>query len=191
MRLIISNRLCIGALIAAFIAAIDLTSANAEPASSSLRIKVTGEISPSCSLTKPTTSSSFDIADSQTGGTKSSQLRLNFNIDCNGPFSLIMASRNGALTFVDPAKSASGFRTAIGYRASVTLPDALPGGNGCDSESMSRHACEQGVLAPDGALGDGHITLTVLPDPQPLLKGVYSDTLTLVARPRLGGDETL
>lgn len=163
----------------------------AETVSSSLRIKVSGEIPPSCSLTQTEASHTFDLADSQTGGTRSSQVRLPFSIDCNSPFSLVMASRNGGLSFTEPSRIVAGFRTAIAYNAEVTLPDARSAGRACDSEAMSRRGCERDVPARDGALGDGHITLTVLSDPHPLLRGVYADTLTLVARPRLGGDETL
>lgn len=162
----------------------------AEAVSSSLRIKVSGKINPSCGITQTEASGKINLADTQTGGTQLSHLRLPFSIDCNSPFSLIMVSRNGGLAFAEPAHVAAGFRTAISYNAEVTLPDGLSTGSACDSEAMSRGRCERDITARDGTLGDGHITLTVLSDAQPLLKGVYADTLTLVARPRLGGDET-
>lgn len=177
-------------IIAATISTIPNT-AKSETVSPSLRVRVSGEVTPSCKLTQTRGSGSFDLADSQTGGTQTSQVRLPFNIDCNSPFSLVMASRNGALTFTEPSRMAPGFRNAISYRAEVTLPDAVAVQEGCDSEAMSRRGCEREITSSDGVLGDGHITLTVRSDPQPLLKGVYADTLTLVARPRLGGDESL
>ena len=162
----------------------------AEAVSSSLRIKVSGKIDPSCGITQTEVPGTINLAYIQTGGTQLSHLRLTFSIDCNSPFSLIMESRNGGLAFAEPARVAAGFRTAIGYNAEVTLPDGLSTGGACDSEAMSRGRCERDIAARDGVLGAGHITLTVLSDPQPLLKGVDADTLTLVARPKLGGDET-
>lgn len=190
ITIVVSRLLAASFIMAAAVSAVPLH-AKAETVVSSLRVKVSGEIAPSCGLTQTEASVTFDLGDSQTGGTRSSHIRLPFSIDCNSPFSLVMASRNGALAFTEPARIAAGFRTAISYSTEVMLPDALSAGAGCDSEAMSRGGCERDVAARDGVLGDGYITLTVLADPQPLLKGVYADTLTLVARPRLGGDETL
>jgi len=153
----------------------------------SFRIRVVGEVAPSCSLTRE---ASFDVLDEVTGGSRDASLDLPFEIDCNSSFNMKLESRNGALDFDGAGPASSAFRRSIGYRAEVRLPGDLGGVMRCGSAAMGRKAgCATVVATQDVVQGAGSIKVLVSRDGQPLLRGVYSDTLTLTLQPRLGGGE--
>lgn len=156
----------------------------------SLRIRVAGEVPPSCSLTQPTRQASFNILDDMSGGTRDAAVELPFAIDCNASFNMTLRSRNGSLDFEGISGGDAVFRRTIDYRAEVQLPGDAGGVMRCASASMTRRSgCAVPVAADDVVQGSGHIRVLVSKDGRPLLRGVYSDTLTLTLQPRLGGDE--
>lgn len=155
----------------------------------SLRIKVVGEIAPSCALTQSTRDVSFDVLDEVSGGTRDASVELPFAVDCNSAFKLSLNSRNGALDFDGASQASSAFRRSIDYRTEVRLPGGVGGVVRCGSAAMSRRGGCGAEVATDAVVhGPGTIKILVARDGQPLLRGVYSDTLTLTLQPRLGGD---
>ena len=156
----------------------------------SFRVKVVGEVAPSCSLTQSVHEASFDVLDEVTGGARDASLDLPFEIDCNASFNMKLESRNGALDFDGAGSASSAFRRSINYRTEVRLPDGLGGVMRCASATMGQKAgCATVVATQDVVQGAGSIKVLVSRDGQPLLRGVYRDTLTLTLQPRLGGDE--
>lgn len=158
--------------------------------SNSLRIKVVGEVAPNCELTQAIRDGEFDVLDDASGGTRESTLSLPFAMDCNAGFNMTLSSRNGALDYRGVNAASSVFRRSISYRAEVRLPSGVGGVFNCGSADMERRGGCTASIANDGVVqGAGTLKILVARDGQPLLSGVYSDTLTLTLQPRLGGEK--
>ncbi|WP_292033168.1 MULTISPECIES: hypothetical protein [unclassified Brevundimonas] len=158
--------------------------------SNSLRIKVVGEVAPSCALSQTVHEDEFDVLDDATGGSRDASIYLPFAVDCNAAFDMKLSSLNGSLDFKGVSAATAAFRRSIAYSAEVRLPGGVGGVMSCGSAAMERRGgCKTAIATDDVVQGAGSIKVSVARDGQPLLRGIYSDTLTLTLQPRLGGGE--
>lgn len=165
-------------------------------ASDSLRVGISGYITPKCELVRrDAAAQSFgDILDTRNGHSQPRTLDLQFHLTCNAPFEATLASKNGGLAF--EGASAPGFSTLVAYSAGIDLDrDAGDLTLHCDSTDMqarggadaSPHGGSHCAARSRGhgvSDGDGKVHLTLKRSAQPLLKGTYSDELILRVSPR-------
>jgi len=178
------------ALLAAGLAATPAMAGDFPELSPSLTYQVSGIVTPKCELTTINPSVDIDgLANPADNTTAAIDVALQFDVACNAPVRVAMASRHGGLKFQGSGTSDSAFADLVAYRASVDLPghqNVLS----CTSERMAdgRKACEG---ESDGAVGAGKgaIQLRVAAGQGLLLAGKYSDQVTIVIAPRLGGED--
>lgn len=183
--------LCMCAAASPVAARADLPPANA---TEQFRLQIFGQISPRCSLNQSTRRLSLgDVLDRNTGGTRETSGRLEFEIDCNSAFAWRLRSGAGALAIVDgPTTSSDAFRTEIEYRATLDLTRAGGGRRACDSREMSferggRLACSGVERRHRVYQGEGVIEVEIARSTQPVLRGAYRDRVSLTVSPYLGG----
>lgn len=189
-----------GRLVAALALACVATSAHAATApvgsGDHLSVHVAGKITARCTVQQDTAKASFgSIMNARTGMATSETIDLPLTLDCNAPYHAALFSRNGALKF--EGASASGFADTVSYRARLGMEGGV-GGVSLDcasqdmldaSQSLKATRCAVASADVSGVTGQAHVRLTLDAGSRPLLRGVYSDNLTLLVSPNVGGEQ--
>lgn len=157
----------------------------------SLTYAVSGFVSPKCELT--TLSPAVDIPNlaNPTDNTIAAvNIALPFEVSCNAPVRVAMTSRNSGLMFQGAGTNDPAFSDLVRYRARIDLPGAQNVLN-CSSERMAdgRKTCESESKGTVGS-GRGAVQVQVSASQEMLMAGKYSDSVTIMIAPRLGGDDT-
>jgi hypothetical protein len=180
---------CIG-MLALLLASSTTGNAAAEivGASDSFRVSVHGVVSPRCGVTQSVRSGTFANPVSPNNTAREDHLSLPFSVDCNGAFSISLASRSGGLKSAQTT-SDTDFARTLPYAASVTLLSGQRT-DSCASTTMGEDGAgcvSHFPMTDGGASGEGRIDVTLSAGNQPLLAGRYTDFLTITVSPELGG----
>lgn len=157
-------------------------------ANDSFRVSVHGVVIPRCGVTQTVRAGAFANPVSPNNTAREDHLRLPFSVDCNGAFSVTLASRSGGL---QPTQSTSDtdFARNLPYAATVTLPSGQRTDT-CVSTTMGQDGAgcvSRFAMTGGGASGEGRIDVTLAAGDKPLLAGRYTDFLTITVSPELGG----
>jgi hypothetical protein len=147
-------------------------------AANSVKIEVTGDISPSC--TSSITTATFAAADI----TKAGSSKLSFTVDCNAPFQYSLQSDNGALRVSGLPASAQSSRSETPYDVHVRIPLTLGGAidDTCASGTLKQgavscHFSDSGRKIAVNQLAEMQISWS---SPQgQLMAGQYTDRLSI------------
>ncbi|MBI1404075.1 MAG: hypothetical protein GC147_12805 [Porphyrobacter sp.] len=143
----------------------------------SVAITIVGKIEPSCRL--GLANNTLDVGSLDSGGSA----RIGFDLDCNTPFQMSVASRNGGLAAGYEGPVTGAFERSVAYRAELVMPldDGSQIETQCDSEALAANAAcglvssgLQTAIAQSGSL-----TVAWQASSQPRLAGDYSDVITV------------